>query len=154
MRLMTTTLLSNRTLLIDGETRDQAEAFIATARDRNPAHLEFVLEDGERVEIPAGLSKLFADMLHGLANGPVSIQLTPEELTTTVAADMLGVSRPTLMKWVTSGEIPAHKVGTHTRLKSSDVITFAKQLQQKRRDAFAALRSWDEDFESEAGGER
>lgn len=145
---MTTTILSNGTFLIDDATRDQAEAFVAAASDRTPAHFEFVLEDGDRVEIPAGLSKLFADMLHGLANGPVSIQLTPEELTTTVAADMLGVSRPTLMRWINSGELPAHKVGTHTRLKTSDVITFTKHLQQRRRDAFAALRSWDEEFDS------
>ena len=146
---MATNLLSGNTVLIDEKVRTEAESFVDEARDRTPAHLEFVLEDGERVAIPDGLARLFADVLHGLVNGPVSIQMTPEELTTTVAADMLGVSRTTLMKWVNSGELAAHKVGSHTRLKTPDVIAFRKLLAQRRREAFAAFREWEEQFEDD-----
>lgn len=144
---MATSLLSGGTLLIDQSVRDEAEAFVDTVADRAPAHLEFVLEDGERIAIPDGLASFVGRVFQGLANGPVSIQMTPDELTTTVAADMLGVSRPTLMKWVRSGELSAHKVGSHTRIKTTDVIAFRKSLSQQRRKAFAALRVWDEQFE-------
>jgi len=145
---MAINLVSGGTLLIDESVRHDAEGFVEAVADRTVPHLEVVLEDGERLELPEGLANIVMGVFRGLANGPVSIQMTPDELTTTVAADMLGVSRPTLMKWVRAGEIPSHKVGTHTRLKAIDVIEFRKSLSARRRAAFEALREWDEHFES------
>ena len=59
----------------------------------------------------------------------------------------MGVSRPTLMKLVSAGELPSHKVGTHTRLWSRDVIAFDRRRREE------ALRALDElrDLEAELG---
>lgn len=46
----------------------------------------------------------------------------PEELTSTQAVERFGMSRPTLKKKISKGMIPAHKVGTHTRLSTRDVL--------------------------------
>lgn len=143
---MNSRLLAGGNLLIDHETKVDAEAFAEHARDRVPARLSFTLDDGEQVELSPKLAGLFADVLAAVANGQVTIQTTPDELTTTVAADMLGVSRPTLMKWVAAGEIQAHKVGSHTRLKTEDVMAFALELRKRRQKSFEALREWDERF--------
>ncbi|MDG3010311.1 helix-turn-helix domain-containing protein [Rhodococcus sp. D2-41] len=81
------------------------------------------------------------------AGGTVTIGAMPEELTTTSAADLLGISRPTLMKLVTTGQIAAHKVGTHTRLRTADVLAYRDRLREQQREALWELR----DFEDSEG---
>lgn len=139
---MSKSVLSGNTLLIDQEIRREAESFVDAAADRVPTRIEFVLEDGQRIPLTDQLTQLFTQVINGVANGPLSIQMLPQELTTTFAADMLGVSRPTLMKWVRAGDLPAHQVGSHTRLFTKDVIEFRKVLSQRREDAFRDLLAW------------
>jgi excisionase family DNA binding protein len=57
---------------------------------------------------------------------------------------MLDISRPTLMKLIGEGEILAYKVGTHTRLKSSDVIVYQERLRAEQRAAFDDLRAFED----------
>lgn len=68
----------------------------------------------------------------------------PETVTTTVAAKMLGISRPTLMKLIEAGRIPAVKIGTHTRLRSVDVTRFRQERQAQQQATFVELRAIDE----------
>ncbi len=99
----------------------------------------------EPIEIPRELSAVVAQILTIVARGgTVTIGSMPEELTTSTAAEQLGVSRPTLMKMIEHDEIPAHRVGTHTRLKSTDVMAFRKERQIRRRAAFDSLRDLEE----------
>ena len=72
----------------------------------------------------------------------------PEELTTTVAAKLLGVSQPTLMKMIDRGDIPAHKVMSEHRLKTSDVRAFQKARLERQRVAFDELRTLDDELEN------
>jgi len=146
---MNSRLLAGGNLLIDKETQGEAEAFVESARDRVPTRLSFLLDDGSQIELSPKLARLFADVLNAVSNGQVTIQATPRELTTTVAADMLGVSRPTLMKWITAGDLTAHRVGSHTRVKTEDLLAFGLELRQRRQKSFEALRAWDEEFENE-----
>ena len=46
------------------------------------------------------------------------------------AADLLGVSRPHLIKLLEAGELPYHKAGSHRRIYLRDLVAY-----QKRRDA-------------------
>ena len=52
-------------------------------------------------------------------------------MTTTVAAQRIGISRPTLMKAIRSGDLPAHKVGSHFRIRTEDADAFRKGLLKK-----------------------
>lgn len=73
--------------------------------------------------LPAELSEIVGQVLRVVAQGgTVTVGAMPEELTTTAAPKQLGVSRPTLMRMIKDGEISSHKVGTHTRLRTSDVL--------------------------------
>ena len=62
-----------------------------------------------------------------------------EVFTTTEAATMLGVSRPTLMKLIESGEIDHVKVGTHHRVPAQAIVDFQRTRQSRREKAAEAL---------------
>lgn len=93
------------------------------------------------IDVPRELSAIVAQALQIIAaGGTVTIGSMPEELTTSTAAEQLGISRPTLMKLIERGEIPAHKVGTHTRIRTNDLTEFRQARQARRRAAFNELR--------------
>ena len=98
------------------------------------------------VAVPEELSKIVARILRIVASGgTVTVGSMPEELTTSTAAEQLGVSRPTLMKMIDRGVIPAHKVGSHTRLRTRDVMAFRTERQARRRKAFEELRALEDE---------
>lgn len=97
--------------------------------------------DGVEVPLPQDLQQALVRVLQGLVlNGSAALSAVPDELTTTTAAHLLGGSRPTLMKWVSAREIPAHQVGSHTRFTLADVKSKKTQREDARQAAFNALR--------------
>lgn len=62
-----------------------------------------------------------------------------EVFTTTEAATMLGLSRPTLMKLIEAGEIDHVKVGTHHRIPAEAILDFQRARQARRDKAAEAL---------------
>jgi excisionase family DNA binding protein len=95
--------------------------------------------------VPPELAAIVARVVEILAaGGTVTVGAMPPELTTTTAARMLGISRPTLMKMVKRGEIPSHRVGSHTRLLPDDVLAARDRMLDERRSAFEKLRDLDE----------
>lgn len=77
----------------------------------------------------AGAERVGPELLNALktalaiiGNGQkVEITGAPQDLTTTVAAKRVGVSRPTLMKLIREGAIPAHKAGTVPAASSMEI---------------------------------
>ncbi|MBM4481119.1 helix-turn-helix domain-containing protein (plasmid) [Prescottella equi] len=127
---------------------EQARAFKARVDEANTATLEasnevFVgLRSGETVEMPAELSSLVRQVLDIVSRGgTVTVGSVPNEVTTTTAAKMLGISRPTLMKLVKDNQLAAHKVGSHTRLFSKDVFAYKDLQRANQRKAFDDLRA-------------
>lgn len=97
--------------------------------------------DEKTATVPVELRRLITQVLESVATGAtITIGSVPDELTTSHAAAMLGISRPTLMKMVADGRLPAHKVGSHTRLKADDVFKLRGDMQAQRRAAFDELR--------------
>jgi excisionase family DNA binding protein len=86
---------------------------------------------GERLELPESVYHLLKDIVRNMRAGR-GITLIPEkqQLTTQSAANLLGFSRPYLIKLLDSGAIPYVKVGQHRRILLRDVVEF-----QKKRDA-------------------
>ena len=97
--------------------------------------------------VPAELATLVTTILASVAKGErITVGSLPDTLTTSVAADQLGISRPTLMKLVASGELPSHKVGTHTRVRTEDVLAFRRARLERQSKALDELRALDEEW--------
>lgn len=90
--------------------------------------------------LPREIGLLLQHVLKAVANGEtVTITTSPAVLTTSEAAALLGISRPTLMKMIKQGKLRSHKVGTHTRLLSEDVLAERRARRARERASFAAL---------------
>jgi excisionase family DNA binding protein len=59
-------------------------------------------------------------------------------LTTQQAADLLGMTRPTVINILDAGGIPFHRVGTHRRLRLVDVLDYR---QRRRAAQYATLEA-------------
>lgn len=90
-----------------------------------------VAPDGERLNLPEEVYRLLKEIVRNMQMGR-AVALIPEnqQLTTQRAAELLGVSRPFLIKLLESGQIPYHKAGSHRRVYLKDLLAY-----QQRRDA-------------------
>lgn len=132
-------------VLVTSERQQQA-AELLRALPRDSETLTVSGTEGDRVELPAELTSAMRQILDVMAQGgTATVGAMPRELTTSAAAKELGISRPTLMKWINDGELPAHKVGTHTRLHTSDVLELRERQLQRRWEAFQELRALEDD---------
>jgi excisionase family DNA binding protein len=82
----------------------------------------------ESLEIPTYVITYIKLLLSNMAEGK-TVQISPieSELSTQEAADMLGVSRPFLVKLLEQGKIPFKKVGTHRRIDLKDLQTYERK---------------------------
>lgn len=83
---------------------------------------------------PPAAVAAFKRVLQAMAQGDgVAVLPLDAELTTQEAADLLGVSRPSLIKLLHEGAIPFRTLGVHRRLKAADVFAYRKVRDAKRR---------------------
>lgn len=90
----------------------------------------FTAADGTRVE--AELSRetlrIIERTVERAASGDVLLMGRDDVLTPQEAARRLGVSRSFLTRQMDAGRLPYHLVGTHRRVKASDLMAFAERL--------------------------
>jgi excisionase family DNA binding protein len=98
------------------------------------------LEDGTDLLLPKAVTPLLINMLTEMARGnPVTLIPLHAELTTQEAANLLNVSRPFLNKLVDRGELKCHKVGTHRRIKFSDLEEYRQNRETQRNSVMNTL---------------
>lgn len=108
-----------------------------------------VVDSGSgQLPLPPELTAVVLELVDLVGRGcAVSVGSIPNEVTTTVAARMLNMSRPSLMKLVRDHQLPAHKVGSHTRLFSQDVLTYRRARLEEQSAAFDELRAIEEEWD-------
>jgi len=103
-------------------------------------------ETKEKIRIPLKALKLLAKILKVTSQGkPISIVPIATEMTTQAAADLLGCSRPHLVKLLEEGEIEYTKIGKHRRVKFEDVIAYKKRKKAEREELLIKIMKSDEE---------
>lgn len=96
--------------------------------------------NGATTELPTEIYELLVTVIgHLRAGDGVSIVPVHAELTTVEAAEILGVSRPHLIKQLESGVIAYRKVGSHRRIRFADVLAYRDRQDAKSREALDEL---------------
>lgn len=114
----------------------QLEAAVKNTGDRGTT---VVIGESDPVELsPASLKTLYK-VVHALAEGSEPM------LTTTEAADVLGVSRPYLTRLLKAGRLPHRKKGTH-HLVPLDALHAFKTERDRKLDELAGLAVAEEDL--------
>jgi len=138
---MASLVLAAKDLVIDKAAHVEAERILETTQDVDRLQFLIDLEDGRQLSLSRSTSALLEAVLHVAAKGGrVTFTTLPSEMTTAAAAAWLGISRPTLMKLVREKEIPAYKVGSHTRIKTDDLMKFRDNRNLNQKKVFAELR--------------
>lgn len=94
----------------------------------------------KRLKLPAALLKLIDAIIKDkVSDSEITIDETKESITPSDAANLLGVSRPFVMKLAKEGKLHTFLVGTHHRLKKSEVLAFKNILEGQSKKSFPKL---------------
>ncbi|KAA2263489.1 helix-turn-helix domain-containing protein [Solihabitans fulvus] len=77
--------------------------------------------------------EVLRDVVRAMSQG-LAITIAPHHtvLTTSEAAQLLGISRPTLVRLLEAGEIPFDQPNRHRRLRLADVLAYQERSHRAR----------------------
>lgn len=103
-------------------------------------------ETGEKIVLPLKALNLLSEILKAMSEGkPVSIVPIATEVTTQMAAELLGCSRPYLVKLLEEGKIEFTKVGKHRRIKYEDVMRYKQKMKEEQKQHLIDMMAADEE---------
>lgn len=133
---------------IDQKIADESYGFLISVLEKIKSEQpEIEIEDtGEKIKIPLNALKLLGDILKAMGQGKL-ISLVPiaAEVTTQAAAEIIGCSRPHLVKLLEGGNIAFTKVGKHRRIKFDDIIKYRNQMKKKQKQNIIDIMNLDEE---------
>ena len=125
--------------------RNLNSPFLTSTSSLDLRALNFVMEP--TIRIPATAARLLVQILDEMSRGnAVKIISIHAELTTQEAADLLNVSRPTLIQMLDAGVLEYRKVGTHRRIRVDSLMAHKRKLDADRRAALAELSAYDQEI--------
>ena len=96
--------------------------------------------DRDPVELPDEVYEVLLHVVDAMCKGlSVTVSPTSQVLTNQQAADLLGISRPTLIKALDEGQLPYTRSGTHRRIALTDVLDYRERRRQTQYAAIDAL---------------
>jgi excisionase family DNA binding protein len=138
--------LRERTVLPPNDTSRLARFARGLAGVKEPSRARLVGPDGSQIDIPDELFSVLRDVVEALSDG-LAITIAPHNtmLTTQEAADLLNISRPTLVRLLTEGEIAYTMRGRHRRVLLRDVLDYRERTRQERKHALDQMAADAED---------
>jgi len=107
-----------------------------------------IAETGGKIRIPVSVLRLLAQILKEISQGnPVTVVPEATEITTQAASEVLGCSRPHVVRLLEEGKIPYTKVGKHRRIRYDDLMSFKKKMKVSQKKKLQDLMKLDEESE-------
>lgn len=136
---MSASLLQKEPLLPSSD-RDKLNAFADALITPGKAHI--LGPEGETIDVPPdvydALVAIVKSFTHNkaLTLAPVSLLLSTQEV-----AEFLGVSRPTVVKLLTEGQIPFQQAGErrHRKVALSDALAYQEKISFQRSEALGSM---------------
>lgn len=109
------------------------------------------VEEHDRVELTGQVHAILKQVVAALSKGQsISILTRDQEITTQQAAEILGVSRPTVVRLIEDRELPAHIPGAERRkLLLADVLAYRERLRARRNRFITESSAAYDDAESD-----
>jgi excisionase family DNA binding protein len=114
-----------------------------------PMQLRILDDDSAQatVQLPTPAAALLLRVLEEMARGnAVTIIPVHAELTTQEAADMLNISRPSLIQLLEESKIEYRRVGTHRRVRFEALMQYKRRADEARRAALNELAAYDQEL--------
>ena len=133
-----TTTIESRTYLPEEEVAGRFADIVKTASSQE-ATPRLVVGD-KAVELTPGMADVLVRVAQAMQQG-LAVTVAPQStrLTTQEAADMLGISRSTLVRMLDAGEIPFEKIRRHRRLYLSDVLEYRNRQRRASDEALSDM---------------
>lgn len=101
----------------------------------------------ETLKLPVPAVKLLLRILEEMVRGnAVTLVSLHAELTTQQAADLLNVSRPTLIHLLEEKKIKFRRIGTHRRIAFESLMEYKRQARAERQAAIDEFVSYNEEL--------
>lgn len=104
-----------------------------------PRYMLVGADEHDQVEVPESVHRVLVQVVEALRAGK-AVTVAPQSMTLTTqqAADLLGVSRPTVVRLIDTNELPAERNGSRRRVLLEDVLEYRRLRRQRQYDALAA----------------
>jgi excisionase family DNA binding protein len=110
---------------LDRMLRQGAPAVVGSGKHRRP--------------LPATVYQALKVVVRKMTSASPAGTVRNRAMSTQVAANLLGVSRPFLIKLLEAGEIPFDKVGSHRRVRAGDLRAYQARRDKRRRQVLEDL---------------
>jgi excisionase family DNA binding protein len=123
-------------------------ALIAAIEQLTGEETEIEIEETkDKIIIPVRALNFLGNILKGMSQGKIiSIVPLATEVTTQKAAEILGCSRPFLVKLLEEGKINFTKIGKHRRIRIEDVLNFKQKMKEQQKQHIIDIMSDDEEL--------
>jgi len=129
--------------------KETSRVLASHIRNGDPMELR-ILDDPSpdgMVKLPLSAARMLVRILEEMARGN-AVTLIPvhAELTTQEAAEMLNISRPSLIQLLDEGKIDYRRVGTHRRVRFEGLMKYKRAAEAARRAALEELAAYDQEL--------
>jgi excisionase family DNA binding protein len=127
-----TAAASERTVLPPARPESLAR-WVAALNSQRGETAALVAPDGSHLDLPPEIFEVLRQVVFAMSQG-LAITVAPQHtiLTTSEAAHLLGVSRPTLVRLLEAGEIPYEQPNRHRRVMLADLLAYQDRVQRAR----------------------